>query len=56
MAMTVDDLEAYAARLNRKNFSVAQGIHWFVGKRRRSDGEVEHFLDNRKAPDMGSLL
>lgn len=49
--MSVADLEAYAAKLNRMNFTIAQGIHWFVNKRESPDGEIQRFLDNRKVFD-----
>jgi hypothetical protein len=48
------DLEAYAARLNRMNFNIAQGTHWFVNKRETPDGEVQRFLDSRKVYEGSS--
>lgn len=46
--ITLEFLEQYAARLNRMNFTVAQGLHWFINRREGPDGEVR-FLDSRKA-------
>lgn len=46
--ITVDFLEDYARQLNRMNFSIGQGLHWFVNKRTTPDGETQRFLDSRK--------
>ncbi|GGJ39632.1 hypothetical protein CDQ92_13230 [Sphingopyxis bauzanensis] len=49
--VTLESLEQYAARLNRMNFTIAQGIHWFVATRTTPDGEIQHVLDSRKMFD-----
>ena len=47
----IDFLEDYARKLNGMNFTIAQGLHWFVNKRKTPDGETQRFLDNRKIFD-----
>lgn len=47
--VTLDFLENYAAQLNRMNFTIAQGNVWFVNKRETADGNVQRYLDCRKA-------
>lgn len=49
--VTLESLEQYAACLNRMNFTIAQGIHWFVATRTTPDGEIQHVLDSRKMFD-----
>ncbi len=49
--VTRESLEQYATRLNRMNFTIAQGNHWFVATRTTPDGEILHVLDSRKMFD-----
>lgn len=43
------DLDAYAHELNQKNFSRANGWHWFVNRRQLEDGTTERYLDRQNA-------